>query len=50
MPITEVIIHDLYIAELMNAHRDVPEATFGKNLTELRRKFQMKMDFPEAYK
>ena len=50
MPITEVIIHDLYIAEIMNVHRDVLEETFGKNLVDLRKKFQMKMDFLEAYR
>lgn len=49
MPITEVIIHDLYIAEIMKAHRDVLEASFGRDLRRLREKFQMKMDFLSAY-
>lgn len=45
MPITEVIVHDLYIAELLNAHRDTLEASFGKDLALLRKKFQMSPDF-----
>ncbi|CAM3375284.1 MULTISPECIES: TrmB family transcriptional regulator [Saccharibacillus] len=39
MPITEVIVHDLYIYELMQAHRETLEATFGPNLIELRRRY-----------
>lgn len=49
MPITEVMIHDLYIAEIMNAHRDVLEATFGKDLIELRRKFSIHPDHKKHY-
>lgn len=39
MPITEVIIHDLYVWEMLNAHRAELEATFGKHLSGLRSKF-----------
>lgn len=39
MPVSEVIIHDLYIAEIMKTHREVLEAAYGKNLSHLRRKF-----------
>ncbi|MDO3409834.1 TrmB family transcriptional regulator [Saccharibacillus sp. CPCC 101409] len=39
MPITEVIIHDLYIYEIMQAHRDTLEATFGPDLIELRKRY-----------
>jgi HTH-type transcriptional regulator, sugar sensing transcriptional regulator len=40
MPITEVIIHDLYIYEMMKKHRDILESSFGPNLTELRNRFK----------
>jgi sugar-specific transcriptional regulator TrmB len=40
MPITEIILHDIYIMEIMDAHRDVLEATFGPNLTGLRNKYK----------
>ncbi|MFB5268453.1 TrmB family transcriptional regulator [Paenibacillus enshidis] len=39
MPITEVIIHDLYIYEMLQAHRETLEHTFGPNLIELRKKY-----------
>ncbi|WP_068619563.1 TrmB family transcriptional regulator [Paenibacillus tuaregi] len=39
IPITEVIIHDLYIYEMMQAHRDILEQTFGRDLIELRKKY-----------
>ena len=39
MPITEVIIHDLYIMEILKEHRDLLEASFGPNLVELRKRF-----------
>ncbi|MDQ0888260.1 sugar-specific transcriptional regulator TrmB [Paenibacillus sp. V4I9] len=39
MPITEVIIHDLYIHEIMQAHRETLEQTFGPNLIELRKRY-----------
>jgi HTH-type transcriptional regulator, sugar sensing transcriptional regulator len=39
MPITEEIKHDLYIAELLAAHRDVLEASFGPGLRKLRDRF-----------
>ena len=40
MPITEVIIHDLYIYEMMKKHREILEASFGPNLIELRNRFK----------
>lgn len=49
MPITEVVIHDLYIAEIMNAHRDVLEQTFGKDLIKLREKFTINPDNKKHY-
>ncbi len=39
MPITEVIIHDLYIMEIMRAFRPELEARFGRDLIDLRRRF-----------
>ncbi|GGA24051.1 TrmB family transcriptional regulator [Paenibacillus physcomitrellae] len=39
MPITEVIIHDLYIFELLRAHRPTLEQTFGPDLINLRKKY-----------
>ena len=39
MPITEVIIHDLYIMEIMDEYRDVLEKRFGKDLINLRHKY-----------
>ena len=44
MPITEVMIHDLYLMEILDKHRDVLEASFGKNLIDLRRKFSIYPD------
>ena len=41
MPITEVIIHDLYIMEMLREHRGVLEASFGPNLAELRKRFNI---------
>ncbi|MDR4885946.1 TrmB family transcriptional regulator [Fredinandcohnia sp. QZ13] len=49
MPITEVMIHDLYIMEMMEEHRDVLEESFGKNLINLRRKFSIHPDFKKHY-
>ena len=49
MPITEVMIHDLYIAEILRAHRDVLEATFGKDLIKLREKFAAYPDNKKHY-
>lgn len=49
MPITEVVIHDLYIAEIMKEHRDILEKTFGKNLVELRNKFSAYPDNKKHY-
>ena len=49
MPITEVVIHDLYIAELLNAHRDVLEKTFGEGLSLLRQKFSFSEDNRKHY-
>jgi len=39
MPITEEIKHDLYIAELLAAHRDILEASFGPGLKMLRDRY-----------
>lgn len=39
MPITEEIKHDIYLAEMLETHRDVLEATFGPGLRALRRRF-----------
>ncbi len=39
MPITEQIKHDLYIAEMLEKHGDVLEASFGSALRDLRKKF-----------
>ena len=41
MPITEVIIHDIYIKEIMNEFKDDIEKKFGPNLINLRNKFIM---------
>jgi len=49
MPITEVIIHDLYILEIMGKHRLLLEDSFGKNLVALRRKFALHPDFKKHY-
>ncbi|SET18506.1 Sugar-specific transcriptional regulator TrmB [Oceanobacillus limi] len=49
MPITEFIIHDLYLREIMNKHRDVLEESFGENLLQLRRKFSLYPDFKKHY-
>ena len=49
MPITEVIVHDLYIAEIMKKHRDILEADFGKDLIELRHKFSVYPDNKKHY-
>ncbi|RFB09658.1 TrmB family transcriptional regulator [Bacillus sp. HNG] len=49
MPITEVMIHDLYIMEMMEEHREVLEESFGKNLINLRRKFSIHPDFKKHY-
>ena len=49
MPITEVMIHDLYIVEMLRAHRDVLEGTFGKDLIELRKKFSIHPDYKKHY-
>ena len=45
MPITEVMIHDLYLMEIMEKHREVLEESFGENLIHLRRKFSIHPDF-----
>jgi sugar-specific transcriptional regulator TrmB len=49
MPITEVIIHDLYLMELMDAHRDILEKTFGKDLKNLRDKYTIHTDHKKHY-
>lgn len=49
MPITEVMIHDLYLMEIMEKHREVLEESFGENLIHLRRKFSIHPDFKKHY-
>ncbi|MCM2982405.1 TrmB family transcriptional regulator [Niallia circulans] len=49
MPITEVMIHDLYLMEILEKHRDILENSFGKNLIDLRRKFSIYPDFKKHY-
>lgn len=39
MPITEQVKHDLYIAELLDSHREVLEEAYGPSLEWLRKKF-----------
>jgi HTH-type transcriptional regulator, sugar sensing transcriptional regulator len=39
MPITEQIKHDIYIAVMLNQHRDILEASFGPALRDLRKQF-----------
>lgn len=41
MPITEVIIHDIYIMEILYEFREQLEEKFGPNLIHLRNKFAM---------
>ena len=38
-PITEVILHDLYIVEIMDEFRERIEEKFGKNLVKLQQKY-----------
>jgi HTH-type transcriptional regulator, sugar sensing transcriptional regulator len=49
MPITEVMIHDLYLMEIMEKHRELLEESFGKNLVNLRHKFSIHSDFKKHY-
>lgn len=49
MPITEVMIHDLYLMEIMEKHRELLEESFGENLIHLRRKFSIHPDFKKHY-
>lgn len=49
MPITEFIIHDLYLMEIMEKHRELLEESFGENLVNLRRKFSIHPDFKKHY-
>lgn len=49
MPITEVVIHDLYLMEIMGKHRELLEETFGENLVNLRHKFSIHPDFKKHY-
>ncbi|MED4018742.1 TrmB family transcriptional regulator [Sutcliffiella cohnii] len=49
MPITEFVIHDLYLMEIMKEHRDILEKSFGENLVNLRRKFSIHPDFKKHY-
>lgn len=49
MPITEVMIHDLYIIEIMEKYKELLEESFGENLVNLRRKFSIHPDFKKHY-
>ncbi|USK26430.1 TrmB family transcriptional regulator [Bacillus sp. CMF21] len=49
MPITEVMIHDLYLMEIMKKHREILEESFGKNLINLRHKFAIHPDYKKHY-
>ena len=49
MPITEVIIHGLYIAEIMKRHMDILEADLGKDLTLLGHIFSVYPDNKKHY-
>ncbi|NRD79822.1 TrmB family transcriptional regulator [Bacillus sp. BRMEA1] len=49
MPITEVMIHDLYLMEIMKKHRELLEESFGKNLIDLRHKFSIYPDLKKHY-
>jgi len=49
MPITEVIIHDLYIMEILYEYRDELEKRFGKNLIDLRHKYTIHPDNKKHY-
>jgi len=48
VPITELIIHDLYKLEMLSAHREALEASFGPGLTKLREKFGHVSQAPET--
>ena len=41
VPITEVVLHDLYVMEMMKSFRPELEKKFGKNLIKLRKKFSI---------
>lgn len=41
MPITEEIIHDIYIGEILSKHRDILEDSFGPELINLRKKYHV---------
>jgi len=49
MPITEVVIHDLYLMEILLLFRPQLEAAFGPNLMELRNKFALGANSQKAY-
>ena len=40
VPITELVRHDLYKLEMLNAHGDILEETFGPALATLRAKYR----------
>jgi sugar-specific transcriptional regulator TrmB len=50
MPITEVIIHDLYIMEILQEFRGQLEEKFGPNLSVLRNKFMIEPLGKKYYK
>lgn len=40
VPTTELVKHDIYVQEMLDAHRDTLEASFGPGLTALRGRFE----------
>jgi hypothetical protein len=40
VPTTELIKHDIYVQEMLDAHRDTLEASFGPSLEVLRGRFE----------
>lgn len=41
VPVIEIIVHDIYIMEILAKHRDIVEASFGPNLQDLRKRFNI---------
>jgi sugar-specific transcriptional regulator TrmB len=50
MPITEQIKHDIYIAVMLNKHRDILEASFGPSLRDLRQQFGPPIEIYRSHK
>ena len=41
IPITEIIVHDLYIMEILDKHREIIEKSFGPDLIDLRKRYNL---------